>query len=256
MIHRSTCFRDAKRCLRLYYYRYELGLQKVGEGKPSHHLQFGSLVHDSLEILADEGIEAALRFIDQAEIPPDRVKTPEVAKALVKMYHSRNQVKVIVPEREFTFQGPNFTWQGRDDGIGSYHDALYVVEHKTTDPWYLQLSPNDQFISYFVGAKVSFPDCQGVIVNNFDPKRVDLHQHIINFSDEAVEDWIEETARFTDLMLTCQKDELWPRNESACQMYGRLCEYHILCAEQSLTTRSMILTKCYQENLKLKEKSW
>lgn len=256
MIHRSTCFKDAKLCPCLYYYRYELGLQKVGEGKPSPHLEFGRLLHDALEILTDEGLEAALSHIEKTPIPPDRVKTPEVAAALLRIYHSRNQVKVIVPEREFSFQGPNFIWQGRDDGIGSFNGTMYVVEHKTTDPWYLLLFPNDQFIAYYIGAKVTFPDVQGIIINNLDPKKIELHQHIINYSDEAVENWLTETKKFTDYLLSCQESNTWPRNEQACRAYGRLCEFHLLCSEQSNTTRTMIMSKCYQENKKLKDKAW
>jgi hypothetical protein len=201
-------------------------------------------------------MEKALEHIENTQIPPDRVKTPEVAATLLKIYNSRNKVKIIVPEREFSFDGLNFTWQGRDDGIGSLDEALYVVEHKTTDPWYLLLNPNDQFISYYIGAKTTFPDVQGIIVNNFDPKKVDLYQHIIIYSDDEINNWIKETEIFTDFLLSCQKENIWPRNENSCRAYGRLCEFHLLCAERNNTMRTTIMTKCYKECEKLKDKAW
>lgn len=256
MIHRSSSFIDAKKCLRKHHYKYDLGLIPVKEGEKSVDLAFGSLVHDAAEISANENLNEALSFIDSSQIPPDRVKTPEVAKALLKMFNSTNKTKIVVPERNFFFEGTNFTWKGRHDGIGSYNDLLYVVEYKTTNPWYLQMSPSDQFTSYYIGAKQTFPNLEGMIIVNLDPAKVEVHYHLLRFTEEYCKEWLDEVETFTNYMKICEVMEVFPKSDFACSLYGRQCPYKVLCSDPSPSTVSMLMSKCFKEDQTLLEKAW
>jgi len=253
---RSTSLADGKRCPALYNYRYNLGLRSVGNGQKSVDLSFGSLIHDASEIFINSNLSSALEFIDTQQIPSDGKKTQAVAKALMKIFSSQNRVKLIVPERNFQFETEDFIFQGRHDGIGSYNDLLYVIEHKTTNPFYLQLKPNDQFIAYYLGAKAKFPDVAGVIINNFDPGRVEVNQHIVSFTDEACERWIEELKVFTKSLQLYSSTGIWPKNPSACMMYGRTCEFNVLCEEPSESIISTIMDRCYTVDQKLLNLDW
>lgn len=242
--------------MRKHHYKYDLGLTPVREGEKSIDLAFGSLVHDATEITANENLDEALSFIDSSYIPPDRVKTPEVAKALLRMFSTTNRTKIVVPERDFFFEGPNFSWKGRHDGIGSHNDLLYVVEYKTTNPWYLQMSPSDQFTSYYIGAKRTFPDIEGMIIVNLDPAKVEVHYHFLRFTEEYCEEWLNEVEIFTTYMKHCESYDIFPKSDFACGLYGRQCPYKLLCTEPSPSQVSTLITKCFKQDQTLLEKAW
>lgn len=260
MIFRSSMLSTFKACPAKACYKYELGLVPYGKTSQKNDLEFGSLVHNAIEHYHRTGddIAEAMRYMDGQEIKETKRKNKATAKALVKRYASRCQVKMLVVEKlfEYPLPGPgDHIWMGRFDGIGEYQGDLWVIEHKTTRPEYLSFKPNDQFIAYYIGANRIYGDVKGVLLNNLDCDKLDVKTTPITFTRDEVEEWKEEIAATAEVYSTYKRLGIFPRNSGACKMYNSRCSYYPLCTEPE-GSRGLIQERCYVVNEEAKKLQW
>jgi len=255
MLIRSSVLAEFKLCPARAHYAYDLGLVRKG-AKPSPDLIFGKAIHKAVEVFHKTGsLDEALQALKDFTFPPHKDKTFERAQILVTMYVQGNPLNIVEPEKDFSFKIGRHTWKGRFDGIAEVNGALYVAEHKTTKPFYLQTKPNDQFISYWAGAKITNKDVQGVIINNFDVERCEVRRILVSFSWEEFERWREETKMVLSFYQLCKTRKTFPKVPSSCLAYSRECPYRILCnAEPSIHER--IIADFFDINLEARDLSW
>lgn len=256
MILRSSFVKDVKNCPAKACYKYELGLVPITKTKSGRNdLDFGRLVHNSIEVYHSDGQDAALDVIEESDFHETQRKNRSTAKALIRNYILTNHVEMISMEKSFQFKIGSHTWQGRFDGIGIYQGGKWVIEHKTTNPYYLQTKPNDQFIAYWLGAMIYYQDIEGVLINNLDCDKLKVNRIPVRFSKEEKEEWIDEMKMTAESYKRCKTKGIFPRNEQACFMYNSQCPYLPLCSEVE-GTRQIIIERCYEVNEKIKNLAW
>lgn len=255
MICRSTQLKTAKQCIAKSYYRYELGLRRKGNGK-SVDLAFGTLVHASIEKLFLEGYESASRFIDESEFYGKGQKTKGTARILLNLFRMKFSDEFICSEQYFKiYLSEEVTLVGKFDFMARGAVGTYVGEIKTTQSYYLQPKPDDQFISYFLAAKQIFPETNFVVLYNLDPGEMNLSLIPVAFSNDEITEWIEETKTFLAYYKKCIDSGNIVRNPGACLDYGYRCEYHELCTS-SRSIRDHFIKNAFVIDEEQKGLSW
>ena len=252
---RSTQIATFKQCPAKAYYRYELGLRKKNTSK-GVDLLFGSMLHDAIDAFhTTEDARAGLDVINSTELPFDKIKNQANGRALYVKYVKENPIQVISSEKSFSFKIGNHDWVGRFDGVGKFNGLLYVLEHKTTKPMYLQTKPNDQFIAYWAGALIFYNDISGIIINSLDPTKIALERIFVNYSREEFYEWRDEMKATIEYYVRCRTKGSFPRHPFSCKMFNRQCIFHEICSEPAVS-RQTIINMLYEEDKQSKELSW
>lgn len=256
MILRSSVLTEFKTCPAKCFYKYELGLVPLSQGQ-RNDLAFGKLIHESIETFHEtSSLDSAMDYIRDKDIRETKAKNKQTAKSLIKSYVIDNPVEMEEVEYEFSFPIGDYTWQGRLDGKGKYRGGKWVVEHKTTNPFYLNLKPNDQLISYLIGAEETFDEnIDGILVTNLDCDTLKVTYYPVTFNEEEKLEWKEETRLIADVYETYKSRGMFPRNPSSCMAYNRLCPYHVLCSEPE-GSRTNIMERCFETNKEVKNLEW
>jgi len=254
VIVRSSFLAEMKLCFARAHYAYDLGLVLKGGGK-NPDLLFGTAIHKAIEKFHKEGKEEALAFLQDMEFPQHGVKNRINAITLLNMYVASKPPKLLVAEKDFTFKIGRHEWRGRFDGIAKVNGELYVVEHKTTKPYYLQFKPNDQFISYWAGAKVYFSEVAGILINSLDPHRLEVNRYLITFTLDELKRWRQETKLLLSFYTLCTTKGVFPKSPFACKAFGRDCPYTPLCKADP-SQKQLIIDRCYNISREQKELDW
>lgn len=158
----ATRLAALRRCPRLHYYRYELGLDRVREAAP---LRFGRAFHKALELrggLFGQDVEAILETVlaDYDALPPWADPTEwtverETLAALVRGYcwrYGQDDLRPVAIEQAFDLPLVNpgsgassrrFRLAGRYDGIVRLPDGrVAVLECKTAGE---DIAPNSEY---------------------------------------------------------------------------------------------------------------
>lgn len=178
----ASSMRTFQRCPREYYFRYEQGLQPVGDRAEA--LRFGTLVHKSLEAwwgaprplhdeVDDPRLAAALDALQEHQATVDPYQL-EVARAMMIGYHHRwgqEPLEALAVELEFradlvnpATKAASRTWQhgGKIDVVAREvpTERTMLVEHKTSSEdigpgseYWRRLQLDAQVSLYFTGAK-------------------------------------------------------------------------------------------------------
>ena len=136
-LYTASRLRVLRQCLRLHYYRYELGLVMP----QSDEARFGTVGHAALEAYLrtwqagelDARLDAALTIVDQLDSEFDRVKL----RLLLVAYHERwgaEDWDILAVEVEFRYQLGEHLLGGKIDAIIRQRTdgRVYVLEHKFT----------------------------------------------------------------------------------------------------------------------------
>lgn len=163
----------AKTCLRMYYYKYILGLVKQRIGTPMY---VGSLFHDGLELGAAPPKPEPPEWLGlDGDYEGDRYKWEcdyQLACAMVNAYHeywADRSIEIVEREWEFTMPIANpdtsgrsrtFDAAGKIDKIVELPDGrMAIMEHKTTTQdlapdgaYWRKLTIDQQISHYWLGA--------------------------------------------------------------------------------------------------------
>lgn len=172
-----TC---AKTCLKMYEYKYVLGISKEREDTP---LRVGGLVHYGLEFNVVPEFQDYPGWCEDEE---DRYKwdcDQALARGMVRAYleyWSDDAVETIENEKEFLIPiinpdtkgvTPNFKAAGKIDKVVKLPDGrLAIMEHKTTSDdldvdsaYWRRLMMDQQISHYFIGAQSTGLDVETVL---------------------------------------------------------------------------------------------
>ena len=221
-------FSTFKRCPKKFYWTYIRGIAP-NQKHTKNDLYFGQMLHKAVEVYFEEGLEAALEVWSSYDVEQsDRDKNAEIGLILTQMLPEKFDYKCLCTERPFTINVGVHQWKGRFDGVIEWSGGLYVVDHKTTRWSFRQTKPNDQFISYYLGGKVYYKDVIGLIVNEFNVTSLDISKKIIQFSDDEVNEWINETKAILAFIARCISSKVFPKTPD-CFKYNTQCPYLQLC---------------------------
>lgn len=254
MLIRSSVLSEIKLCVQRAYYTYELGLVPK-RAKPSVDLIFGSLVHKAIEIYHKESREASYAYIKDYVFEETNLKNKRKAVTLLEIYNRQDPLNLIENEKDFTFKIGKHIWKGRFDGVAEHFSQIYVVEFKTTNPYFLTHKPNDQFVAYWGGGRIFYRNVAGVILVDLDPKSLVVSRSVISFTRDEFLKWREETKLVISYYQRCITAKKFPKTPSACKSYGRNCPFLILCTAQE-EIHDRIIEEYFDVSKEQKEKSW
>lgn len=253
MIVRSSQFEAFKFCPRFGHFMYDLGLRLKGDGV-NPDLFFGKVLHKGTELFHNHSLDTALDYLRDLPWPQHATKTLGRANAFLKMYAAENPVKMLETEKPFTFRVGVHTWKGRWDGVGLYQGDKWVVENKTTIPYFLTLKPNDQMMAYWMGGKVYYQDVKGIFVNNFDIQKMRIIRTPMTIFQQDFDSWLEETKLFLAFITRCQSAGVYPTGAS-CMRYNSKCIFRKLCRSEPEIWGTLI-KKCFVVSKEQKELDW
>lgn len=258
MLVRSSSFFTFKLCKRRFYYQYVLGL--VLKGGENIDLFFGKVLHEAIDIWhKTDNLDLAIAYLEGLTWPLDRKKTKFVALALLKDYVKKTKGMIIVRDSEesFTFSIGKHVWKGVVDSRCIKDSVLWFGENKTTNRFFVEVDPNDQFISYYIGGKQSYPEAKGIMINLFDPVKTSVERIYYQPDKDKCELWLKETEQELDYCELCAKNNIWPQNPTACYAFGRshVCPYKPICQADALTAQTLIKIK-YEINQEAKDLAW
>ena len=253
MIFRSSMVAEAKRCVAKSHYRYSLGLIPKGKGE-NIDLFFGKALHKAIEIALTSNLDQALAYLDGLLWPPSRNKSKRVATCLLRQFYHKFDMQFISAEEEFSFLVEEDEWKGRYDLIARKDGKTHVVELKTTNPYYLLTKPNDQFIAYQIGASKDFGAEKFTLIN-LDPNEIDVTSIPIRFSQEDIDEWLNEFIIWKDYYKKCLSLGVYPKSSGACFDYNRKCEFHDICMSK-FSMKQKIIDNCYDVDEEAKNLDW
>jgi len=257
----ASSLEDFMACPRKYQLKKLLGHSKGGDATLFGSFYHGALEQFDREILAGADVEAATVVAVRAALELsagwnslDTARTRHTLVRAVVWYcegaaddyvqpvrfdtgEPAVEIKFAVPLAETSMGGEEFALRGWLDGIVKF-DGYWVRERKTTKSalstyYWNRFEPNVQISTYNMVAPLAFPDhkikgviveaCQtGVGFTRFGRKTFPKHQDL---RDEFLEEVVYWVRRAED----CAVTEHWPKNESACQMYGG-CMFREVCS--------------------------
>jgi hypothetical protein len=230
---------------------YDLGLYRPSKYK-NIDLLFGKNVHEALVYMESLGLEYSIKRLHLMEWQNEtKTKNRLTAIALLKRFATeQDDLEFVNFEKSFHFQLGNHTWKGRMDGEAISRGQRWVIEYKTTQPQYLSLKPNDQFIAYHIGAGFD-----GVLVINFDLKSFKIHRHYLQFSHDEIEEWKNATIHYADFVDMSIQKGILPKSPESCFMYNRPCPYKIIC-DMQIEIQPEVIKKFFQVDETTKNLDW
>lgn len=180
----ASRMRDARACLRLDHYKYDLALRAVGEDAEAPTL--GRLVHLGLEAWWLASVDRLVAAIDAIRREPSEPYASARAEAMLVGYDARwgaraAEYETLAVEAEFRAPLVNpatgqpsrtFELAGKIDAIVRDHATgrVLLVEHKTASEditpgsiYWRRLRMDGQISTYFAGARALGFDPQGCI---------------------------------------------------------------------------------------------
>jgi hypothetical protein len=152
------------------------------------------------------------------------------------------------PAVELTFKfeldwGPsqgdrNYLLCGHLDRVVSFNDSIFVLDHKTssnslTDYYFNQYSPNNQMTLYsFAGKVVLDSPIAGVVIEAVQiaiDKPMKFERRPTYRSDAIIDEWLDDLEYHLANAEAFAQAGYWPRNDTACGMYGG-CRFREICS--------------------------
>lgn len=243
--------------------KYELSsIKRIAEDKNSQALTFGTAWHKVTEAhgrlnvpahhanLVDHVLEK-LQWVD----PVDDYRTADKLRRAYERWvelRARYYKWRAVEAGFYADVGHDEPYEGRVDasletdvnqGRGP---EWWIVDYKTTgrldSDWTEQYGISHQFKGYYAYGKAMWPDTAGVLIDLFhctkgnksgktegEREGIRFYQLPLRFTDEEIAATIQEYGEALALKKFYAERGVYPRNTSACRMYGRTCGFIDIC---------------------------
>lgn len=260
----------AQTCKQLYFNRYirehptTPGIAGIVRREDSPASSKGSLVHVGLQHYYKRLIEEPdgdkrkfiLEGIYKANEAMTKFNLPETIAPLIRdevmacldqyfqNYNLNNEMQPLAVEKEVSFKildkatGHFHVHTGIVDLIAKWHDALFVVDHKTTsmtfDQLYGQYAFSLSFRGYALAVAEEYGEPLGVLVNAIRFKKnkaleCEFQREPFMYSREDLADIPRTVISIKREIKMCETDGFWPKSSSQCVKPWGKCEYYQLC---------------------------
>jgi len=236
------------------YYKYILGIQKKKELTSTNtNIAFGQLIHHALEVYGREkNLDTAVKSLyanplvqNLSSTGKKNILTADILVRKETMF--LKTMDIVAVEKPFEFRlGENY-WIGRWDAVIKNNGLNYVMEYKTTGSNDFQIRPNNQLISYYVGAREYFENVGGVYVNVMQADDQAIQTFFVRPTPDEVQEWKEETLWLMKEIANYINLNIYPKNERTCHIYNRACEYLPLCTSFG-KVREALMNSIYEKH--------
>ena len=236
-------------------FKYVLNLSKKESKSLSSNsnILFGSVVHKALEVYGqtnslEKAIENLYTNPQALSLSSNSKKSLAAADVLV-----RKEIRILEPfhivdvEKDFKFQLGEHSWIGRWDLVIKDKGLTYLVDYKTTGDNEFQLRPNNQIISYFVGASSYFKNLGGVYIHVLRASDCTIQPFFIRPSPSEIDEWKDDTIWQMKQISSYVDLGIFPKNPASCNLYRRPCEYLPLCRSFGKVREALIKSEYVKE---------
>lgn len=272
----STSLNLAQECLRKYYLTQVLGWRKKDE---SVHLKFGGLFASALEsyhkIKVAEGLdheEALARIVSWLHAETYGWKSDHPKKNQDTLFRSviwyleaykDDPAKVLVlengqPAVELSFKlelpweaapGQPYLYCGHLDKVVNFGGDIFVADQKTTGGgvgayFFKDFSPHTQMSGYsWAGKSILGTPIAGVIIDavQIAVGFTNFARGFTNRTQGQLDEWIEDTRKWTEVLKFSAERNYWPMNASSCNKYGG-CVFREICSQDPAVRESYLNT--------------
>lgn len=242
------------KCPAYGYYKYILQLvKKESSQKGNQDFIFGSLVHKALQVYCEtKDVSKAIETLytdPEGSLLISSMKNLSTADVLVrKEINNLKDFEILETEKDFHFSLGEHFWVGKWDAIIKDKGLIYVLDYKTTGDREFQLRPNDQIVSYFVGARKSFDSIGGVYIHVLRAFDQTTQLFFIRPSQNEIDEWMEDTLWKMKQITSYINLGIYPKNPASCNLYRRHCEYLPLCQSFGKTREIIMKTEYIKQN--------
>ena len=242
------------RCPTYGMYRYIHRLFR--KGTKDINTAFGRIVHEGLRVFGETGsldkaIESVRSNPDGSVLSTRSNKSLSVAEVLI-----RKEVRIlegfdriVEVEKDFHFPIATHLWMGRWDAIVEDKGLLYVLDYKTTGDSEFQLRPNNQIVSYYIGAQKEFgSQLGGVYIHVLRASDCNIQIFYVKPTPREIEEWENEVIWQAREIESYINLGVFPKNPTFCNLYGRRCEYLPLCQSFGEARQSIMRTEYERRN--------
>lgn len=152
-----------------------------------------------------------------------------------------NFSKILEVEKDFQFPVGEHHWVGRWDSIIEDKGLVYVLDYKTTGDADFQLRPNNQILSYYIGASKYFgASLGGVYIHVLRASDCTIQPFYIKPTPKEVDEWKDDIIWQMKQVESYINSGIFPKNPASCNLYRRPCEYLPLCQSFGKVRDSLI----------------
>lgn len=269
----STSLSLLKACARKYQYSILEGWAPRSE---SIHLTFGILYHQALERydrFKAEGSshdQATIQTVRDLMIASSNFRSDDSNKNRFTLVRTvvwyleqfkEDPLETIIlangkPAVELSFRfslditldGEPYLYSGHLDRLArDPHGDIFVADRKTTKStigsnFFDKFNPNNQMSGYTVGAKITHPEpVKGVIIDGAQVA-VTFSKFARGFtlrSDDQLDEWMAEAQFYIKMAEGFARQDFWPKNDAACDMYGG-CQFREICSKPARLRRTWL----------------
>jgi PD-(D/E)XK nuclease superfamily len=184
----------------------------------------------------------------------DKYQEDELRTAILKDGRPAVELPFTMDAGYDAFTGEGFMLCGKLDRIVTFKTDYYVSDIKTTqstigDYYFKKYTPDNQVTIYNIAGNVSFGlPVQGLIIDGcqiaIEFSR--FERGLIERTEAQMLEWQEELGYWLMNMNTCAEQGHWPKNDSACNMYGG-CPFRPVCSQPNPTAAQKVIEGAYRE---------
>lgn len=241
----STRLGEYQRCPYYYY------LKNVLNWHPkvvANELTFGTIMHESLMIGHQKGVEEAVKVWSKYEAPSgEQLRTRTKGEMVVSKYFQQYPKDWEILEYEKVFEVPikNHIFFGRMDMIIKWSGQLWVVDHKTSrtleKSFFKGFRPHNQSYGYtYALRKLYNNEGIGIIINGVLINKTEALEGRgkpkLEFMRVPISPIPEDLESWENSFLTCCEEieyrmdtKKWQRAYSNCHQFFKECDMFNLC---------------------------
>jgi len=186
----------------------------------------------------------------------DKYQEDELRTAILKDGRPAVELPFTMDAGYTAFTGEEFMLCGKLDRIVTFKSDYYVADIKTTqstigDYYFKKYTPDNQVTIYNLAGNVAFElPVQGLIIDGcqiaIEFSR--FERGLIERTEAQMLEWQEELGYWLMNMNTCAEQDYWPKNDSACNMYGG-CPFRSVCSQRNPTAAQKVIEGAYRERV-------
>jgi PD-(D/E)XK nuclease superfamily len=157
-----------------------------------------------------------------------------------------------------SFTGEEFRLCGTLDRIAIFQPDknYYVTDIKTTqstmgDFYFKKFTPDNQVSTYSIAGSIAYNmPVQGLIIDGIQIaiEFSRFERALIERSQSQLTEWQEDLGYWLMNLNHCAETENWPRNDSACNLYGG-CPFRAVCSQSNPNAATQVLMGAYRERI-------
>ena len=186
----------------------------------------------------------------------DKYQEDELRTAILADGRPAVELPFTIDSGYTAFTGEDFVLCGKIDRIVTFKSDYYVSDIKTTqstigDYYFKKYTPDNQVTIYNLAGNKGFGVAtQGLIIDacQIAIEFSKFERGLIERTEPQMIEWQEELGYWLMNMNQCAENNHWPRNDSACSMYGG-CPFRPVCSQPNPTAAAKIVDGAYRDRL-------